>query len=569
MAHIRSVRIRRFKVLADVPLDLGHATAFVGGNNSGKTSILQALHFAVAVAQSARLVHGDRWNADLYRATFRPEQLIYTPTTEFWALGFNGRLSERQNTWIEVEIEQVDGEHCLIAIGRGRNANISVRIEGRGLGERIQDISRPYTVYAPGLAGIASAETLLSQGVIRRVVARGDANLVLRNVLLWLFRRDDLGQFQNHIRELFPTLTLQVEFNDTSDEHIRVTFKMGDRGVSLPLECAGTGVLQATQVLAYITLFKPQLLLLDEPDSHMHPSNQAALCRLLLRLAKERDFQVMIATHSRHVFSAIRHEVPIHWVCNGTVVEGVSTDDTARLLEMGALDSLDFLGNPQVRCLVLTEDKDTGMIASLLKASGFNMDQTVIESYGGCSKIDAVRVLSNLMRDKAPNIHVVVHRDRDYSTDDDVRRYSENVAATNCTTFLTDSNDVESYFLSPEHIHALYSQLSVDRALAIINQATDQTREASIESIINIRTQLAWHRRVHLGEQPNVGEIARAAREEYEENPRAMRRGKLVLARLRLLLQQELGAHARLKTDSPALVIDQLRAVANRLWPAA
>src|SRR5205807_10175180 len=131
----------------------------------------------------------------------------------------------------------------------------------------------------------------------------------------WLFQREkDWEQFHNDIRALFPELSLQVAFTDISDEHIRVTFSSGQKGPELPLDCAGTGILQATQVLAYITLFKPRLLLLDEPDSHRHPNNQAAMCKLLVRLAKERGFQVLIATHSRHVFSTIHNEVPIKWV---------------------------------------------------------------------------------------------------------------------------------------------------------------------------------------------------------------------------------------------------------------
>lgn len=570
MADIRSVRIRRFKLLRDVSLDLDYATVFVGGNNSGKSSILQALHFGVAVAQSARLASDRNWQEGVYSATFRPEQLIYCPTTEFWALGYNGQLRERRDTWIEVEIQQTDGRQCLIAIGPGRNGNVSVRIEGRELGELIQDISRPYTVYAPGLAGIARSETLLSQGVIRRIVARGDANLVLRNVLLWLFRvGEDWEKFRNDIRELFPNLALRVDFTDVSDEHIRISFDMGDRVANLPLDCVGTSVLQATQVLAYVTLFKPKLLLLDEPDSHMHPNNQAALCKLLLRLAKERDFQVIIATHSRHVFSATHHDVPTKWVSGGAIVEGVSTDDTTRLLEMGALDSLDFLGNPQLRSLVLTEDKDMAMVKAVLKASRFNLEETVVASYRGCSKIDAVLVLSSVMSDKAPNVHVVVHRDRDYLDEEDAKRYTEQIEAAGSSVFLTDPSDIEGYFVNPDHIHTLYPQVSAERASEIIDQATELTREESIEAITNIRTQLAWHRRVKLSDQPNVGEIARAAREEYDANPRLMRRGKLVLARLKSLLQNELAAHARLETETSAIAVKSLRAIADRIWAGA
>lgn len=572
MGKIHTVAIRRFKRLEDISFDLDLAAVFVGGNNSGKSSILQALHFTVAVAQSASLVSGDRWNEEAYSAVLRPEQLIYTPSADVLSLGHNGKIRESRETWIEVDVHESEEKKCLIAVGRDSQGNVTLHMEGKSLGKEIQDISHPYTVYAPGLAGIARQETVFSQGVIRRVVARGDANLVLRNVIFWLFQRQkedakDWEQFQNDIRELFPTLRLRVEFTDISDEHIQVTFLLGRQGPELPLDCAGTGILQATQVLAYINLFKPRLLLLDEPDSHMHPNNQAAMCRLLVRLAKERDFQVLVATHSRHVFSTLRENVPIKWVRSGAIEENVPAETTKLLLEIGALDSLDYLGHPGRRCVVLTEDADTQNLKCLLEASGFNLAQTDIASYNGCSKVDTVRVLAQLLRDKAPNLHLVVHRDRDYLPEEELTRYTEMVTESGASVFITDFSDIEGHFLLPEHIHAAHPAVGIARASELLEQATTLTRDASIADIINLRNDHPLKRRARGGGNPNVGEIALDATREFDANPRIMRRGKHVLARMRLLLQQELGTHARLEVTSEALASGQLRAIAQRVWP--
>lgn len=568
MPDVSSIRIKRFKVIEDVVLELAPATVLVGANNSGKSSILQGLHFATSVAQSARLARGPNWQGEVYAVGFRPEQLIYTPTAEFRALGFRGWFGERRDTWIEVELEETGGKRCLVAVGPGRNGNVSLRIEGRELGERIQDISRPYTVYAPGLAGIARSESSLSQGVIRRTVARGDANLVLRNVLLWLFNRgEDWAQFQNDLRELFPGISLRVEFSDVTDEHIHVDFRRGDLEAWLPLDCAGTSVLQAVQVLTYITLFKPQLLLLDEPDSHMHPDNQAALCRLLRRLARQRGFRAIIATHSRHVFSTMQHEVPIKWVSKGSVVDGVAKEATAKLLEIGALDSLDLLANPQLRCVVMTEDRDTQVICSILMSSGFRMDQTAVAAYGGCSKLDAVAVLSQFVRDRVPHVELLVHRDRDYMSQEDTERYVQQLTSWGSVAFVTGHSDIEGYLLTPQHIHSVYPQVSVGRASEILEEATAATREATIRDIVNLRTEQAWRRRAQTGQQPDVGDIAGAARAEYDSNPQAMRRGKLVHGKVRSILQQQLGGHANLEAPSPALSVPELRTIANRIWP--
>ena len=104
MGKIHTVAIRRFKRLEDISFDLDLAAVFVGGNNSGKSSILQALHFVVAVAQSASLVSGNEWNDDAYSAVLRPEQLIYTPSADVVSLGHNGKIREPRETWIEVDV---------------------------------------------------------------------------------------------------------------------------------------------------------------------------------------------------------------------------------------------------------------------------------------------------------------------------------------------------------------------------------------------------------------------------------------------------------------------------------
>jgi hypothetical protein len=299
----------------------------------------------------------------------------------------------------------------------------------------------------------------------------------------------------------------------------------------------------------------------------MHPDNQASLCRLLLRLAEQRDFQVIIATHSRHVFSALQHEVPIKWVSKGSVVDGVAMGATAKLLEIGALDSLDLLENPQLRCVVMTEDHDPKTIFSILESSGFRMDQTVIAAYNGCTKLDAVAVFTKFLRDRVPHLEVLVHRDRDYMSQDDAERVVHQLTSCGSVAFLTGHSDIEGYLLTPEHIHSVHPQISIERASEILDEATAATREATIRDIINLRTERAWRRRAQTGDQPDVGDIGVTAHAEYEGNPQAMRRGKRVLAQVRLMLQQQLGGHANLEAPSPALSVPELQTIAGRLWP--
>lgn len=92
--RIQSVSIRRFKRLEEVSIPLADSTVFVGANNSGKSSVLQAIHFAVAVAQTSQLVGGVNWAGDKYQLSFSPAQLLYAPIADVMSLASGGYLAE-------------------------------------------------------------------------------------------------------------------------------------------------------------------------------------------------------------------------------------------------------------------------------------------------------------------------------------------------------------------------------------------------------------------------------------------------------------------------------------------
>lgn len=49
------IRIQKFKQLEDIEIELGSITLLVGGNNAGKSSILQSIQFGVSIAQVTTL----------------------------------------------------------------------------------------------------------------------------------------------------------------------------------------------------------------------------------------------------------------------------------------------------------------------------------------------------------------------------------------------------------------------------------------------------------------------------------------------------------------------------------
>ena len=569
MPRIATVVIRRFKRLEEIELPLADVTLLIGANNAGKSSILQAIHFAVSIAQSARLIgEGVAWQRDSFELSFNPAQLLYSPVSDVLSLATGGTLQEPRQSQIEIELRDDAGGRCTVGLRRGRNRNIAVSIVGRQIGEQLMDLTQPFTVYAPGLAGIPKEERYLSPGVVRRIVARGDANLTLRNVLRML--RADAARWDAFIQDMqsiFGAISVEIDFDEDTDEAIEVFFQFPG-GPRLQVDAAGTSVLQASQILAYISLFRPQVLILDEPDSHLHPDNQRALCDLVFRLAAERGFQALISTHSRHVLDSVKDRGSIIWLSKGRKVDQPDLNSTAVLMDLGALDSVDYFADGQTRCVVATEDSDKDALRALLWSNGFVEADTEVASYAGCSKIEAALVLGNFLSTKAPHVRLVVHRDRDYMSGDRATVFCERLTAANVHPFLTALSDIEGYFLNAEHLHALNPAVPVERLRALLEQSIAETQQRSLEAIINLRTEEAFRRRNNGEGPPNHGSIAIQAQTDLNADTVQLCRGKIVLGRMQALLQQEIGANPRIFFPSDHLRTESLRAVAQAVWPA-
>ncbi|BAU31673.1 AAA family ATPase [Microcella alkaliphila] len=356
---LERIRIERFKSISDSTIDLARVNVLVGPNNAGKSSVLQAMQFAVSVAQSLKLDGSASWRSDVLAGSLATQQLIYTPLRDVQALAAGGALRQGDSSAIAVSFFADGGTKAAVTVKRGKNRNIAVKIAGRELGEQLSLVETPFSVVSPGLAGMPAYEEFKSPGLVRRAAARGDANSVFRNVL-WTLRQDPPGwkEFSDSLRRVFHDIQIDVEFNEQTDEHINATITR--EGLTLPIDAAGTGVLQAIQVLSYISVYKPKLLILDEPDSHLHPDNQRKLMRLIASEAEDRDFQVVMSSHSRHIIDETGSlGANLLWFSGGTLRSG-DFDQVAALLELGALDAGDRLKAGATELVVLTEDDRTG-----------------------------------------------------------------------------------------------------------------------------------------------------------------------------------------------------------------
>lgn len=459
---IKNLAIKRFKQLVDFHTELKWLNVLVGANNSGKSSVLQAIHFFVSVAQSRQLVDGwkigEQENDVKYSGTIAPQQIIYTPAQDMMSVAHGGNLTQNPDNSIVVSFLLKGNAEGILSIRRGKNRNIALEMKGRDVVGRLEKIEEPFSIYVPGLAGLARTESYVARGNLLRSLARGDSNLILRNVLYDLHEnRGKWKLFVEDLTDIFPDTYLKMKSKPEIDEYVDVSVE-NIQG-TLPIDYAGTGLLQTIQILAYINLFAPAVTLLDEPDSHLHPNNQKALAKKLSQLAEERRTQVIIATHSRHILDALGSRAKYIWVRGG---KGQEVSGHIEVLkDLGALDGAEGLLAKGIKYVVISEDADTRPL-ELLISQYVAIDHVQILSYKGCSNTQAVESLGKFIHEVSKGTEVVVHRDSDYLDDDFKAYWINNYMRMNFKVFFTSGVNIETYFCRLAHLRKVnrgYSEI--------------------------------------------------------------------------------------------------------------
>lgn len=449
---IESIEVRNFKRIAKASIDLTPVTILVGGNNSGKSSFLQAIHTAVSCAQESQLQH---------RAVVSEANLRYSPTHDFSLLGhefpYENRNADRRGVVKFAGHGAADrgqlAEYAIEMYKGANHKNVGVERKGVsvGFGGVISDPANLFSVYVPGLSGVLLNEESHGYASLFMRAARGDANLVFRNIIERLVLDNKRQKLEGYLSQIFGyPVNLRINSQPERDMYVDVRMAKGHAPTEadfLPVELWGMGVLQVTQLLAYALLFEPDVLLVDEPDSHVHPSSQKMLMVALGRIASEMDCRIIVSTHSRHVVSSAPDGTAIVWMKDGEIVDYADGDIIPLLMDLGALDQFDLKAD----ILLATEDKETDMLAGVV--SQLSGDRRIeITSFNGLNNATNAQAFNSVSKLVEHGPKVVIHRDRDFLTDDELEKWSKDYVANGIAVFCPKYGDVEYYFATAKHV---------------------------------------------------------------------------------------------------------------------
>ena len=470
------VEIRNFKAIEATTVPLSAFTVLVGTNGSGKSSVLQAVHWMLQSGRNPS-VSPEQQNKG---STLSEIDATYMPSPDYKNASHSGEYGNfsaapKLDVIINATMEGVDSVTAPMWIKSARNEGISVHIPSNNpLTAQIRASGREVSAYIPGLAGIPLSEEKRSKLIVHRQAAAGDANTVLRNILDLASKekrvpgKTALSEVEALASAVLGPLSLKVTFDQQKHYKIHAEFQTGamrsvDPRRFKPLELAGIGFLQVIKIFAYLVYFRPRILLVDEPDSHLHPDVQERLVNVLMAAANEYECQVLLTTHSPSVVRSLPPDAAVVWMKNGEVCAD-DPDEIRRAMGWGILDK---------SLLLITEDKKVGLLNALLRQWPHIQSKVAVWPGRGNSRLPKAETLASLESLFGKKMKMLVHRDGDFMLPDDQNLQQGPYEKRGLRVWFTDGCDIESSWVRADVIAAHFG-VDQNQALDILVEACEQ-----------------------------------------------------------------------------------------------
>lgn len=305
---LTKLRIRNFKRFGDVEIELGNPVVFIGPNDSGKTTALQALALWEVGLKKWIGRHGfDQPSSKRPGVTINRRDVIAMPVPDanlLWrdrhvreVRRNNGRPTTK-NIRIDVIVEGVtDGKEwvCGLEFDYANQESFYVRPVRRteGGSERLSvppEAAQISIAFLPPMSGLLSIETRLDPGAINVRLGEGRTAEVLRNLCFHVFFHDDLrntSNWKNIIDQVTKLFGVRLDDPEYVPERSEIVMTYRDmNNTRLDLSASGRGFQQTLLLLAHMTANPNSVLLLDEPDAHLEILRQRETYRLLSELVE-------------------------------------------------------------------------------------------------------------------------------------------------------------------------------------------------------------------------------------------------------------------------------------------
>lgn len=480
---IRSVTVSRFKRFgANETIDLSGDTILLAGpNNSGKSTVLQAI---AAWDLALR-----RWREE--RGEKRSKRRISLTADEFTALPLRemNLLWEDRRTAVARTIVTTTDQGAVRPKVTSEARPILIRLDGNGPGgdewslaieflyasqkliyARPVDLGNPTgpspaippalkhlsIVHIPPFSGLETEEPRRDPGIQNRLIGQGRPGEIVRNLLWQVYsqprEKRAWGKLVDDIKRLFEYDLLAPEYSPGQPfivcEYRPASFR-GHRAPKLDIANAGSGFHQVLLLLAFFYARPATVLLLDEPDAHMHFILQREVFRHLQAVAGKQGCQLIVATHAEALLDSMEPQSILSFFRKP---HRLATRQEAIALRsaLHRLSSTDLLRADHVGAVLYVEDESD---ANLLSAWAELLQHPAIRFFrfpyvypmGGTGALSEVKQHFSALRIAFPEIQGICLLDRDMRPGPEAQDMPNGLRLLRWGRY-----EIENYLLNPE-----------------------------------------------------------------------------------------------------------------------
>ncbi|WP_418609431.1 ATP-dependent nuclease [Pseudoalteromonas sp. US3C1013] len=509
------IYIDNFKTLRKVRIKLNkELNVFTGTNNAGKTTILEALAlwnecFRTLIVKAKKADKQNKIHLGDFRLgkknnnyidhrsitsvrTSRYEDIFYEMDKNNQIVISVKLIGQDFELVIPIRIRQANGGNYLIYIDNHDNFDFETFNSNLSL-------PTPFSaIYASPVAALVSDEKYVTPPqVIQQILSR-KSFLVLRNRIAKLQNSQNFSSFENDVSYILfeseHSVSFEVIGNIYSDVKVSVNVDFGNQDTAKDISLLGSGTLQIIELMLAIHEDRSDLnlIMLDEPDSHIHRDIQKRLIDVLVRNSLKA--QVFLTTHNESLIRATQPKNIFHISNSGdglTELEikpitennpvslkvGIQPSGKSKVIKaLGNSDSLDILDCLEAKKIVFVEGEDDALYIRNIyeKVSNKTLDDYVFWSLNGLDTfIDCInhykgffQVIANGHNLWDKSISII---DADYMTSDQrVKLVTQLNTKIKLPSFIWGEYTIEGSLLSnPTVIKELVYRVFMEKAIDI------------------------------------------------------------------------------------------------------
>jgi predicted ATPase len=300
---IETIQMRGFKSFVDQRINFQQLTILTGLNSSGKSSVIQALLMAQQVATgSASLMLDGHGSLEEIKNPYSKgdDMLIRVEATNSMVLN------------IDVDLKKKSGKRFTLTSSASFTIPELIYVSANRFGPKsfvpvFNDGFKRNRLGPNGENLFQFIQSYEEQVVDERLVhSKSEGSNLLFNIRGWLETIAPNSRFAFKIDR--SSDTSYALFNDHRAANV------------------GFGLSYSLSVIAALlvgSLIPGSLVIIENPEAHLHPKGQVGIAKLIAACAEVGNSQIIIETHSDHVFDALRieakekdglHEkIQIHW----------------------------------------------------------------------------------------------------------------------------------------------------------------------------------------------------------------------------------------------------------------